>query len=72
MKNVLEAGGSSFQKVVKVTIFLRDMADFTPVNQLYATCKSYEVPKPQYIIVLLAQIYSIIFHRFRTEIGWRD
>jgi 2-iminobutanoate/2-iminopropanoate deaminase len=40
MKNVLEAGGSSFQKVVKVTIFLRDMADFVPVNQLYATCKS--------------------------------
>eukprot|EP00029_Vermamoeba_vermiformis_P000367 TRINITY_DN10416_c0_g1_i1.p1 TRINITY_DN10416_c0_g1~~TRINITY_DN10416_c0_g1_i1.p1 ORF type:complete len:163 (-),score=34.86 TRINITY_DN10416_c0_g1_i1:80-568(-) len=44
MKNVLEAGGSSFQKVVKVTIFLRDMADFAPVNQLYATYFPSEQP----------------------------
>lgn len=39
MKNiaaVLAAGGSSFDKVVKTTIFLIDMADFTAVNEVYA------------------------------------
>ncbi len=33
---VLEAAGSSFSKVVKTTIYLRDMNDFEMVNDLYA------------------------------------
>jgi 2-iminobutanoate/2-iminopropanoate deaminase len=32
---VLEAAGSSLHQVVKTTIFLQDMADFTTVNQVY-------------------------------------
>lgn len=32
---VLEAGGASFADVVKATIFLRDMADFSIVNEVY-------------------------------------
>ncbi len=32
---VLEAAGSSFDDVVKVTIFLADMADFAAVNGVY-------------------------------------
>ena len=39
MKNleaVLEASGSSLQNVVKTTIFLADMGDFTTVNEIYA------------------------------------
>ncbi|GMH45950.1 hypothetical protein BSKO_13914 [Bryopsis sp. KO-2023] len=34
---VLEAGGSSYDKVVKTTVLLADMADFVPVNKVYAT-----------------------------------
>ena len=33
---VLEAAGSSFAKVVKVTVFLADMDDFQAMNQVYA------------------------------------
>lgn len=38
MKNiaaVLAAGGSGFEKVIKTTIFLLDMADFAAVNEVY-------------------------------------
>lgn len=37
VKAVLEAGGSSLNKAVKVTIFLKDMNDFGKVNEIYAT-----------------------------------
>ncbi|MBQ5420942.1 MAG: RidA family protein [Clostridium sp.] len=39
MKNIiaiLEAAGSSADKIVKTTIFLTDLANFVPVNQAYA------------------------------------
>jgi 2-iminobutanoate/2-iminopropanoate deaminase len=36
LKAVLEAGGASFDKVVKTTIFVADMADFATVNETYA------------------------------------
>lgn len=36
LKAVLEAGGSSLDKVVKTTVFLRDMADFPRMNEVYA------------------------------------
>jgi len=33
---VLEAAGSSLQRVIKTTIFLADMEDFATVNEIYA------------------------------------
>ncbi len=36
LKAVLEAAGSSFERVVKTTIFLADLADFATVNTIYA------------------------------------
>ena len=36
LKTVLEEFGSSLEKVVKTTIFLRDMDDFARVNEVYA------------------------------------
>jgi 2-iminobutanoate/2-iminopropanoate deaminase len=44
LKAVLEAGGSSLKKVVKVTIFLQDMAHFAAVNEVYATFFSGVLP----------------------------
>ena len=32
---VLEAGGTSMERVVRTTIFLADMADFAAVNEVY-------------------------------------
>ena len=33
---ILEAGGSSFEKVVKTTCFLADIAEFAAFNEVYA------------------------------------
>ncbi|MBX7102392.1 MAG: RidA family protein [Myxococcaceae bacterium] len=35
LKAVLEAGGASFAHVVRCTIYLTDMNDFTAVNEVY-------------------------------------
>ncbi len=37
VKAVLEAAGSGMDKVVKVTIFVKDLNDFNTVNEVYAT-----------------------------------
>jgi 2-iminobutanoate/2-iminopropanoate deaminase len=37
LKAVLEAAGSSFDKVVKTTVFVADMADFATVNEVYGS-----------------------------------
>ncbi len=36
LKAVLESAGSDLTKVVKTTVFLVDMADFTAMNEVYA------------------------------------
>jgi 2-iminobutanoate/2-iminopropanoate deaminase len=35
LKAVLEAAGSSLERVVKATVFLKNMADFAAVNEVY-------------------------------------
>ena len=44
LKAVLEAGGSSMEKVVKVTIFLQNMEHFAAINEVYATFFSSPLP----------------------------
>ena len=36
LKAVLEAGGSALDRVVKATVFLKNMADFAEMNEVYA------------------------------------
>lgn len=36
IKAVLEAAGTSIEKVVKATVFLKDMGDFASVNEVYS------------------------------------
>ncbi len=36
IRNILEEGGSSLNWVVKTTVFLRDMNDFSLMNSIYA------------------------------------
>jgi 2-iminobutanoate/2-iminopropanoate deaminase len=36
VKNLLEASGSSLEKVVKTVVFIKDMNDFAKVNEIYA------------------------------------
>ena len=37
LSNVLAAAGSSMDRAVKTTVFLRDMADFSKMNAVYGT-----------------------------------
>ncbi len=37
LKAILEAAGSGMDSVVKVTVFLTDIADFAKVNEVYGT-----------------------------------
>ena len=36
LRAILKQAGSDFSQVVKTTVFLVDMADFTPMNEIYA------------------------------------
>jgi 2-iminobutanoate/2-iminopropanoate deaminase len=51
LKNVLEAAGTSLDKVVKTTVFLRDMADFPKMNAIYAEYFSTNPPARSTIAV---------------------
>lgn len=44
VKAVLEAAGSSMDKVVKTTVLLKDIGDFAAVNAVYATFFTAEPP----------------------------
>ncbi|RBP44923.1 RidA family protein [Garciella nitratireducens] len=44
VKAILEQAGSSMDKVVKTTVFLKDMEDFADMNEVYANYFSQEAP----------------------------
>ena len=54
VKGVIEAAGSSMSKVVKVTVFLRDMNDFGEMNAEYA--KWFSEPFPARAAVQVARL----------------
>jgi 2-iminobutanoate/2-iminopropanoate deaminase len=41
---LLESSGSSLDKVVKTTVFIKDMNDFTTLNEVYATYFTKDFP----------------------------
>jgi 2-iminobutanoate/2-iminopropanoate deaminase len=44
LKAILEAGGTTFDTVVKTTVYLADMNDFATVNEIYGTYFSSPAP----------------------------
>ncbi len=36
VKNLLEASGTSIDKVIKTSVFIKDMNDFSKINEIYA------------------------------------
>jgi 2-iminobutanoate/2-iminopropanoate deaminase len=44
LKRIVEAAGSSLDRVVKTTVFLKDMDDFAAMNEVYARYFSSEPP----------------------------
>lgn len=41
MGEILKASGSSYDKVVKTTILLKDIKDFPKVNEIYGKCNNF-------------------------------
>lgn len=44
LKNILEAGGSGMDRVIKTTVFIRDMNDFPTINKIYSEYFSQPYP----------------------------
>lgn len=44
VKGIIESAGSSMDKVIKVTVFLRDLEDFAAMNEVYSTYFSTNPP----------------------------
>jgi 2-iminobutanoate/2-iminopropanoate deaminase len=51
---VLEAAGSSYNKVVKTTVFLQDMNDFAKMNAVYA--EFFKAPNPARAAVQVSRL----------------
>ncbi|MBL02173.1 MAG: reactive intermediate/imine deaminase [Acidobacteria bacterium] len=54
LREVLTAAGSSFDNVVRTTIFLADMNDFAAVNEVYGSY--FEYPAPARVCVQAAAL----------------
>ena len=54
IKNLVEASGSSLEKVVKTVVFIKNMDDFAKVNAVYAN--HFKEPFPARICVEVARI----------------
>ncbi|PPR05699.1 hypothetical protein CVT26_008940 [Gymnopilus dilepis] len=52
--NVLEAAGSSWEKVVKVNVYLKNMDDFAAMNEVYE--KLLPTPKPARTCIQAAKL----------------
>lgn len=52
LKAILDAAGLTFKHVVKCTIFLGDMEDFTEVNQVYGSYFDDDAPARETVAVL--------------------
>lgn len=44
LSNLLEASGSSMERVFKTTVFIKDMNDFAKINEVYATFFTKDFP----------------------------
>ena len=51
LKNILEEAGSSFEKVVKATIYVTDMTIYGKINEVYGTYFSDPFPAREVVCV---------------------
>ncbi|RPI55028.1 MAG: RidA family protein [Acidobacteria bacterium] len=51
---ILQAGGASFRQVVRTTVYLADLADFSGMNEVYATF--FTAPQPSRSTIQAARL----------------
>lgn len=54
LKQILEAAGSSLDKVVKTTVFLKDLDDYTAMNEVYN--EYFADPPPARSVIQVARL----------------
>lgn len=54
LKNLVEASGSSMDKVIKTTVFIKEMNDFAAINEVYA--EFFPAPYPARSCVEVARL----------------
>lgn len=54
LKNLLEASGSKLSNVIKTTVFIKNMEDFSAINEVYASY--FEAPYPARSCVEVARL----------------
>jgi 2-iminobutanoate/2-iminopropanoate deaminase len=54
LTNLVEAAGTDMSKVVKTTVFIKEMDDFATINQIYA--KFFKEPYPSRSCVEVARL----------------
>lgn len=59
LKAVLEAAGTSLSRVIKTTVFLRDMNEFAAMNKIYASYFPSEPPARSTIQAILPKGASV-------------
>lgn len=59
LKAVLEAAGSSLSRVIKTTVFLRDMNEFAAMNKIYASYFPSEPPARSTVQAVLPKGASV-------------
>ena len=52
LKSILEDNGSSLENVIKTTVYLRDMKDFKPMNEIYAKYFGSSLPARSTVAVI--------------------
>ena len=60
LTNLIEAAGTDMSKVVKTTVFIKEMDDFATINQIYA--KFFKEPYPARSCVELARHPKDVLH----------
>ena len=60
LKTVLESAGASFDDVVKVTVFLKNVDDFAAMNKIYAEYFTGELPARSTVIAGLVNPKMLI------------
>ena len=67
LKNLIEASGSSMDKVVKTTVFIKDMNDFAKINEIYA--KYFTAPFPARSCVEVARLPKDVLLEVETIVA---
>lgn len=66
VKAILEAAGSSLDKVVKTTVFLRDINDFAAVNEVYGRYFNENAPARSCVQVTLPKNAAVEIEAIAT------